>query len=214
MRKTIPYLVVALLLVLTIAVREWIDGRWADGHSSGPVPVNFSLREWRGEDLALDNEVLEMLKPDQLIFRRYRHPEGQTALVYGIFYLSQGTGRTMHSPMNCYPGSGWEIVDKEEVTLHGLTKPDIRIKAQKAIIRKGMEKRVLYFWYYAGGKVAANQYLNKVLTLYGAVVNGRTDGGLITISTDFGKPSENQEDFEKNFISRIIDGLANHPVAR
>ena len=214
MRKTIPYLVVALLLLLVITAREWIDRRWAGGPPSGPIPVDFSLGEWRGEDLALDKEVLEMLKPDQLIFRRYKHPEGQTALVYGIFYLSQGTDRTMHSPMNCYPGSGWEIVDTEEVNLHGLTRPDIKIKAQKAIIRKGLEERVLYFWYYAGGKVAANQYLNKALTLYGAVVNGRTDGGLVTISTDFGETSKNQEDFEKNFISRIIDGLANHPVAQ
>ena len=62
--------------------------------------------------------------------------------------------------------------------------------------------------------MASNQYLNKALTLYGAVVNGRTDGGLITISTNFDKRSKNEVDFEKDFISRIIDSVANHPVAR
>ena len=102
---------------------------------------------------------------------------------------------------------------KEEVELRGFNRPDVKVKAQKALIRKGMDERILYFWYYAGGKNAVNQYLNKAFTLYGAVLDGRTDGALVTISTGSVPSSLKTEDFEKNFISKIIDDLADHPIA-
>ena len=212
MKKT-PYIIVSLLLLLTIAARVWMDRRFEGQSPLPPVPIHYSYGNWRGTDLALDKDVVEMLKSDQIVSRRYRRDDGLVAYLYGAFYFSQGTNRTMHSPLNCYPGSGWEIVDKEEVELHGLKRPDIKVKAQKALIRKGLDERVLYFWYYAGGRNASNQYLNKALTLYGAVFDGRTDGALVTISTGLAPSSIQAENFEKNFISKIIDDLANHPVA-
>ncbi len=212
MKKT-PYIIVSLLLVLTIAAKEWIDRRSSGQSPLPPVALHYSYGNWRGSDLALDKDVIEMLKSNQIISRRYRNDKGQIAYVYGAFYFSQGTNRTMHSPLNCYPGSGWEIVDKEEVELHGLKRPDIKIKAQKAVIRKGLDERILYFWYYAGGRNAPDQYLNKALTLHGAIIEGRTDGALITISTGVPPQSMKAEDFEKNFVSMIIDDLADHPVA-
>ncbi len=211
--KKIPYIIVCLLLVLTIAVSKWIDMRFISQPPLPPVQLHYSYGDWRGTDLTLDKDVVEMLKSDQIVSRRFRKVDGQIAYLYGVFYFSQGTNRTMHSPLNCYPGSGWEIVDKKEVELKGLKRSAVRVHAQKAMIRKGLNKRVLYFWYYAGGKNASNQYLNKALTLYGAVFNGRTDGALVTISTDLAPSSMEGEDFEKNFISKIIDDLADHPIA-
>ena len=211
--KKIPYIVVTVLLVLTIGAREWIDRRSAGQSSFPPIPVRSSYGNWKGSDLALDKDVLEILKSDQIVYRRYRCNDGRVAYLYGAFYFSQGASRTMHSPLNCYPGSGWEIVGKEEVELQGLQKPYIKIKAQKAFIRKGLDERILYFWYYAGGRNAPNQYLNKAFTLYGAILDGRTDGALVTISTGLSPRFMKAENFEKNFISKIIDDLSEHPVA-
>ncbi len=214
MHKT-PWIIIAAILAFTIGAGFWIDRRFqVQPPQPSPVSIRSSFERWQGVDLSMDKDVVDMLKTDQILSRKYRKDDGQTAYLYGAFYLSQGADRTMHSPLNCYPGSGWEIVKTEEIELRGLQRQDVKILAQKALIRKGLLERDLYFWYYAAGRNASNQYLNKALTLYGAVFDGRTDGALVTISTGAALPPLGLKDFEKNFIARIIDDLAAHPVTR
>jgi EpsI family protein len=162
--------------------------------ATGKVPI-----------LKLDADVVKMLNPDQIVFRRYRNPSGRSVELYGVFYGSQGADRTMHSPLNCYPGSGWEIVGKGKVRLRRGNGDGNGFEARKLVLRKGLAKRLLYYWYYAGGKTASDQYMNKALTLYGALVNGRTDGGLVTVSTMQDDAGLNQEYMEKEFLPVLIE---------
>ena len=120
----------------------------------------------------------------------------------------------MHSPLNCYPGTGWEIVGKDTVRLHRPGGDDNGLEVRKLTLRKGLARRLLYYWYYAGGKTASDQYANKALTLYGALVNGRTDGGLITASTIKDDAGMNQEYVEKDFIPALLEYLSKQPISR
>lgn len=214
MKKTLPFIIIIILLGLTYFSRQWIENRQNSTPKMELIPFEHNLGDCKGTDLKLDADVVKMLNPDQIVFRRYRNPSGRSVDLYGIFYGSQGADRTMHSPLNCYPGSGWEIVGKETVRLHGPDIDDNGFEIKKLTLRKGLAKRLLYYWYYAGGKTASNQYVNKLLTLYGALVSGRTDGGLVTVSTIQDDADLNQEYLEKDFVPALLEYLSKQPISR
>jgi EpsI family protein len=214
MKKKLPFIIIIILLSLALFAREWIESRQISAPKMKLIPFEHSLGDWKGTDLKMDADVVEMLNPDQIVFRRYQNPSGRLVDLYGAFYGSQGADRTMHSPLNCYPGSGWEIVGKGKVRLHGPGGDDNGLEVRKLILRKGLARRLLYYWYYAGGKTASNQYINKALTLYGALVSGRTDGGLVTVSTIQDDSGKNQEYLEKDFAPTLLEYLSKQPISR
>ena len=152
-----------------------------------------------------------MLDPDQLLFRRYHDASGNTIDLYGVFYESQGANRTMHSPLNCYPGSGWEVVEKTRIPISNSSGDGGTFKITRLILQKGLQKRLLYYWYYAGGELASNQYINKLLTLYSALFRGRTDGGLMTVSTKKDEQGRQKKYLENVFIPELLDYLSKQP---
>ncbi len=214
MKKKLPFIITIILLALALFAREWTENRQKSAPKMELIPFEQSLGNWKGADLKLDADVVEMLNPDQILFRRYQNPSGNSVDLYGVFYGSQGADRTMHSPLNCYSGSGWEIVGKDKVQLNGPDGADNGFEVRKLLLRKGLARRVLYYWYYAGGKVASNQYVNKLLTLYGALAHGRTDGGLVTVSTIQDDSGVNQEYLEKDFVPALLEYLSKQPISR
>jgi EpsI family protein len=215
MKNRLPFIFTIILLCLALFAGEWLESRQKSAPKMELIPFEQNLGDWKGTDLKMDAEVVEMLNPDQIVFKRYRNTSGNSIDLYGVFYGSQGADRTMHSPLNCYPGTGWEIVGKSKVRLHGPDGDDDKgFEVRKLNLRKGLAKRVLYYWYYAGGKIASNQYMNKLLTLYGALFNNRTDGGLVTVATIQDDAGLNQEYLENDFIPRLLAYLAKQPISR
>ena len=214
MNIKVPFIITMVLLGLALFAKEWTNNRHRSAPKMALIPFEQNMGNWKGLDLELDADVVEMLNPDQIVFRRYQNPSGRSVDLYGVFYGSQGASRTMHSPLNCYPGSGWEIVGKSKILLHGSENGNDGFEVRKLILRKGLIRRLLYYWYYAGGETASNQYMNKALTLYGALMRGRTDGGLITLSTIQDDSGMNQECLEKDFLPDLLDYLSNQPISR
>jgi EpsI family protein len=214
MKKRLPFIITIILLCLALFAREWLENRQKSALKMELIPFEQNLGDWKGTDLKLDADVVEMLNPDQIVFRRYQNPSGRSVDLYGAFYGAQGAGRTMHSPLNCYPGTGWEIVGKSKVRLQVQGDDKNGLEVRKLILRKGLAKRLLCYWYYAGGKTASNQYMNKALTLYGALMNGRTDGGLVTVSTIMDNAGLNQEYLEKDFVPTLLEYLSKQPISR
>ncbi len=213
MKKRLPFILTIIILILALFAREWVESRRKSAPGMAFIPFEQNLGDWKGIDLRMDADVVAMLNPDQIVYKRYRNPSGGSIDLYGVFYGSQGSGRTMHSPLNCYPGTGWEIVGKSRVRLHGKG-DDKGFEVRKLTLRKGLARRILYYWYYAGGKIASNQYMNKLLTLYGALVNGRTDGGLVTVSTIMDEGGLNQKYLEEDFIPVLLERLSEQSISR
>src|SRR5215475_2918299 len=76
------------------------------------------IGQWQGQDAApLDEKVAAVLAVDDYLSRIYfRAPREQVGLYIG-FYQSQRQGSSIHSPLNCLPGAGWNPVDRRELTI-------------------------------------------------------------------------------------------------
>ena len=80
--------------------------------------MTYELGEWSGRPAPrLTDEVLAVLGVDEYLNRYYASPEGGLAGLYIGYYQTQREGDTIHSPMNCLPGAGWEPEAKGTLTI-------------------------------------------------------------------------------------------------
>lgn len=94
------------------------------------------------------------------------------------YYASQSQGRTIHSPRNCLPGAGWEILrgDRRAIDVDGA-----RYSVNHYAIKNGPETAVVYYWYQGRGRVVASEYRVKWNLLRDAAVLGHTEEALVRI---------------------------------
>lgn len=126
----------------------------------------------------LDQRVLGLLAPDDYISRTYVNAEGRAVFLFIAYYLSQRSGKTLHSPQNCLPGAGWEIVQRGRIEL-----PD-NAHINDFTIAKENERMLTYYWYQGRGRVEANEYWDKIYGVQDAVFKNRTDAALVRVMVD------------------------------
>lgn len=94
------------------------------------------------------------------------------------YYERQAQGKTIHSPRNCLPGAGWEIVsgDTREVLVNGQPRT-----VNRYLLQNGRTTAVAYYWYQGRGRVTASEYAVKWNLLRDAALSGRTEEALVRI---------------------------------
>src|SRR5208283_1375997 len=69
-------------------------------------------------DFPLDKEVLDLLKADDTLNRFYvNQSTKELAGLYIAYFQTQRYGQAPHSPKNCLPGSGWEPIKADFLSL-------------------------------------------------------------------------------------------------
>jgi EpsI family protein len=94
------------------------------------------------------------------------------------YYDHQAQGKTIHSPRNCLPGAGWEILRADTRTLDvGGTSRTVN----QYVLKKGTATAVAYYWYQGRGRVVANEYRVKWNLLRDAALLGHTEEALVRV---------------------------------
>lgn len=150
--------------------------------------VEFPKRisHWVGEDGGLPNEVLSKLGVDDYIMREYTNDNGSRFLLYIGYYEKQKAGKAIHSPKNCYPGSGWMKVESSvaRFRVEGKDGKPIGIPVNRLLVEKGEAKELVYYWYQSMGKAEASEIGAGMVTGFlNSILYNRTDGALIRLST-------------------------------
>jgi len=167
----------------------------------------FAIGDWRGrDDGRLDRETERTLQADAYTLRTYARGEAQVGL-YVAYYGTQRSGHTIHSPLNCLPGNGWEWLDRgrERVSM-----PDgSSIEINRAIAQKDANQLLLYYWYQSRGRVVASDYRNKLLLVRDALTLHRSDGALVRIVAPVAKGMRPADD-AASFVRALYPVLAVH----
>ena len=128
---------------------------------------------------AMESKVLAVLGVDDYINRTYLSPDLIPMHLYVGFYQSQRSGDTMHSPLNCLPGAGWNPVKRNQIAIPVSNQSSIQVN--RIVILKGLDKQVVLYWYQSHGRVVASEYWGKIYTVIDAVRTNRTDAALVRI---------------------------------
>ena len=112
----------ARILVLTVcflAASAYI----AKASKSEPVftrePLSgfpLQIGKWQGRDVPMDDRVCLVLGVDDYVNREYVSKSDSMDLYVG-FYQTQRQGSTIHSPLNCLPGAGWNPVARSYISI-------------------------------------------------------------------------------------------------
>jgi EpsI family protein len=144
----------------------------------------MTINQWSGRpDPPLAQHVLDVLGVDDYMSRTYYAANGEVANLYMGFYQNQREGDTIHSPLNCLPGSGWEPIEKQRVQLRTPNGPAM---VNELVIEKGLDHQLVLYWYQAHGRVVASEYWGKTYLVLDALRLNRTDGSMIRVITNLG----------------------------
>jgi len=146
----------------------------------------MSLGGWTGHrDADLTPETLAVLGADDYIVRTYVQDRLPLGLYVG-YYASQRQGDTIHSPLNCLPGAGWQPVDvgRAAIAVKGAPgAPDATtpIEVNRVIIEKGLDRQLVLYWYQSQRRIVAGEYRAKIFTVLDAVRYNRTDAAMVRV---------------------------------
>lgn len=167
------------------------------------------IGEWRGQSRILEKEIERVLAADDYLTIDYA-ANGQQLNLFMTFYNSQVEGSGIHSPEICIPGGGWEVSAWKQVPVSVDTGERLAVvNVNRALIRRGLERQLVYYWFEQRGRRTTNDFTAKFLTIWDSALNGRTDGGLVRLITPVGQV-EDLKVAEKrlaSFMENIVPAL-------
>ena len=97
---------------------------------------------------------------------------------YVGYYDRQTQGKSMHSPRNCLPGAGWEILRAETGTI---TAGGATHRVNRYLLKNGATQALVLYWYQGRGRIVASEYAVKWNLLRDAALEGHTEEALVRI---------------------------------
>jgi EpsI family protein len=160
------------------------------------------IGQWQGRDTArLTPEELAVLGDEYLSRVYFASPQSMAGLYIG-YYESQRQGDSIHSPLNCLPGAGWQPLSKSYLAIP-ISDAGRTITVNRYVIEKGLERQVVLYWYQSHGRVVANEYRSKILMVYDAMRLNRSDAALVRVIT--GYMSSDGDQGEQEAHRRAVD---------
>ena len=145
---------------------------------------------WNGKEDRFDQKIYQVLGVDDSFYADYRAPGKAWVNLYVGFYQSQREGELIHSPKNCMPGGGWNIVSSSIeplLTDDGTGTPQ---KVIKLVLQKGKSKQISLYWYQSRGRIISSEYMQKIYLVWDAVTRNRTDGSFVRLIAPVVKSEE------------------------
>jgi exosortase D (VPLPA-CTERM-specific) len=141
----------------------------------------MQLGNWSGQREVLDKIYLDALELTDYIVADYNRPGGRAPVnFYSAFYAAQQGTNRIHSPRNCIPGGGWEIVDMSQRQI-SLGDTDRKLSVNRVMIGLGEQKELVYYWYRERGRSMTNENVVKWFLFWDALKRNRTDGALVRL---------------------------------
>ena len=180
LRAWAPALVLGSGLLLVLGIRDPNGQELREPLATLPA----SMGPFGSEDRALDAAELEANGASNYLLRFFTDSvTGKGFSVYVGYYAHQRDGKTIHSPKNCLPGSGWEPLSAD---IRQVEVPGGPVAINRYVLAQGGERALVYYWYQGRGRVAASEYQVKWELLRDAALKARTEEAMVRIVVPLG----------------------------
>lgn len=138
-----------------------------------------SVDGYRIQEQHVTDEERRVAGMTDYVARVYWRPDSTVAFTTYVGYYDQQTqGKSMHSPKNCMPGAGWEILRPGTAMVTGAGG---KHQVNRVLLKNGAAQAVVYYWYQGRGRVVASEYAVKWDLLRDAALEGHTEEALVRI---------------------------------
>ena len=193
-----------VVAIVLIALAAWTHARPIAMATHVPdfaAAIPLSLDGWIGRDAPpLDPDVARVLAADQYVHRYYGKASDrvETDIAY---YGRPQAGAAMHSPLNCLPGNGWQVIESRTMRLG--TGADATRVRRLVVDRKGY-RLVMAYWFQNRGAAIATEYRQRLRLLTDGLRGKPTDAALVRVMA-FDTPAGHAalENFSRALIARL-----------
>lgn len=149
------------------------------------VPLEFD--GWIGREAPpLEPEVMRVLAADQYVHRYYRFTDHElrttdnTRIVETdlAYYARPQAGAAMHSPLNCLPGNGWEIIESRTMTVAAAQAP---VDVRRLVIAQNGYRVAMAYWFQNRGVIVGNEYRQRFQFVVNGLQGRPTDAALVRV---------------------------------
>jgi len=198
----------AILLALLLATAAIAHA--SRSTSAPPIAVDGfprTIGSWQaGADTPVDPETASLLGADAYINRSYAGGNGTPVGLYIAYYSSQRPGVSIHSPLHCLPGTGWEPLS---VATLDVARPDGSPgRVREMIVRKNLDRAVVLYWYEVQGRMIASELASKMLLLANSVRLHRSDAALVRVSVPVTQSTEDAQQRAAAFVRDLAPRVA------
>ncbi|WP_299609889.1 VPLPA-CTERM-specific exosortase XrtD [uncultured Tateyamaria sp.] len=197
----------ALVVLATVLAFQSLPERGqqiAERDSFALFPQQLGAWRQTGPQRILSPDVEDALHADDYLQIDLTRPGSEAGVgLFMAWYADQSKGG-VHSPEICLPGAGWEIAWLERSDITAQIGSDTPFEINKAIIQKGENKMMVYYWFEQKGRRIAWDFEAKYWLMVDGIRTGRTDGALVRLTTPMhaGEPNADAE-------ARLQDVLSN-----
>ena len=170
--------VIAIVLTMGFAARGARRPAPHEGPPLASVPYGFAA--WHGQEAPpLDAETTRLLGADAYLNRTYTAAGVAPVGLYVAYYADQRPGVSLHSPLHCLPGPGWDTLDVSTVgvPLEGDASGSVR----QLVIRRRDERAVVLYWYAIHDRMVASEVQSKLWLIHDGLRFHRSDAALVRL---------------------------------
>jgi EpsI family protein len=146
---------------------------------AGPLTTVIpAVDGYRTRDLTVTDDERRVAGMTDLVARAYLRDTVIAFTTLVSYYDRQTQGKSIHSPRNCLPGAGWEILSagSRELDVDGK-----RHVVNYNILKNGSATAAVWYWYQGRGRIVANEYTVKWNLLRDAALLGHTEEALVRV---------------------------------
>lgn len=199
-----------LLLATALTVDSMIERRPVVPDRPGLASFPMQVGDWRGAHAPVEDESIAALRDDGLgdhLLADFQRPAGAAPVNLWVAYYptSESALLATHSPQACLPGGGWEFAS---LTQQPAPAGAVGFTLNRALITKGEEQALMYYWYEGRGRHFAREFWLKIYFLVDALATGRSDSALVRMVTPV-LPHESVDDAEAR-LSSFLEEMSPH----
>jgi EpsI family protein len=194
--------VLALTSLVAQAAYNGKPGLWL-----GAAELPLTIGSWEGRDGGpLDAETMAVLRADGVVNRIYAHSADASPVdLYIAYYERQRPGVSIHSPLHCLPGTGWEVQSAGNVDLVAPT--GIAGEARKLIAQKNRDRALVLYWYSVHGRMVGSEAASRLYLLGDRIRLGRNDAALVRVVVPMDEGESAAERQAVGFIRDLLPQL-------
>ena len=195
----VAMILAALLLQPTIRAAHLTPGREISS-------IPFQVGAWKAVPGRLEDTAVRSPRADQEIIRSYAAEGMGTVHLYIAYYASQAQGRELIGYRSTTQGEGVPVALDFAAINHEAAAETLTDTAGK--------KRLVITWYDVNGRVTADPWRAKLLTIWDGLRRGRTNGALVAITAEPPSPSAAvSTDEVLTFVRGVVPGVGQYLAA-
>lgn len=197
--------ILVLLLILTPYVYLLRSKTVAVGRSPVFANIPLAVNGYTGTDAYIDPGEIRVLGSDETLFRLYQGGELEKVWVFLGYFGSAQEKSQIHSPKNCYPGSGWNIYEEGTAQLRIAARP---IVVKKLFITDGDMRQIVFYWFATPSGIITNEFGLKWDQMKNALMRRSLSAVFIRFSAEIER-GQSELEAEKN-LKKFVETILPH----